>query len=226
MFGLAHLLGIKLMPRIRNWKDLKLYRPSKQSRYRHIDGLFDDPIDWTLIETHLPDLLRVVLSIKAGRITPSTLLRKLGTYSRKNKLYQAMRELGRVVRTEFLLRYLSDSELRRTIQAATNKSEAFNNFTQWLAFGDDLLAENNRDRQRKLIKYNHLVANCVIFHNVQALTRILQEAAQNGMQIDAEVLARLSPYLTEHINRFGSYMLNLDRVIRELYYELGFAASS
>lgn len=224
VFGLAHLLGIKLMPRIRNWKDLKLYRPSKQSRYRHIDGLFDDAIDWKLIETHLPDLLRVVLSIKAGRITASTLLRKLGTYSRKNKLYQAMRELGRVVRTEFLLRYLSDAELRRTIQAATNKSEAFNNFTQWLAFGDDLLAENNRDRQRKLIKYNHLVANCVIFHNVQALTRLLQEATQNGMHIEADVLARLSPYLTEHINRFGSYMLNLNRAVRELSYELDVTA--
>ncbi len=27
VFGLAYLLGIKLMPRIRNWKDLKLFRP-------------------------------------------------------------------------------------------------------------------------------------------------------------------------------------------------------
>jgi TnpA family transposase len=47
-------------------------------------------------------MLRVVLSIKAGRITASTILRKLGTYSRKNRLYQAFRELGRVVRTAFL----------------------------------------------------------------------------------------------------------------------------
>jgi hypothetical protein len=58
------------------------------------------------------------------------------------------------------------------------------------------------------------------------LTRILQEAAQNGMCIEAEVLARLSPYLTEHINRFGSYLVNLNRAIRELHYELGLAASN
>lgn len=223
VFGLAYLLGIKLMPRIRNWKDLKLYRPDSNSYYQHIDQLFDDTIDWQLIETHLPDLLRVVLSIKAGRITPSTLLRKLGTYSRKNKLYQAMRELGRVVRTEFLLRYLSDAELRGTIQAATNKSEAFNNFTQWLAFGDDVMSENNRDRQRKLIKYNHLIANCVIFHNVQSLTRILLEAQQAGVPIESGWLARLSPYLTEHINRFGDYWVNLNRAVRELCYELKLA---
>ncbi len=29
VFGLAYLLGINLMPRIRNWKDMKLFRPSK-----------------------------------------------------------------------------------------------------------------------------------------------------------------------------------------------------
>jgi len=78
VFGLAYLLGIDLMPRIRNWKDLKLFRPSKTSRYKHIDVLFTDVIDWSLIETHLPDMLRVVLSIQEGRISASTLLRKLG----------------------------------------------------------------------------------------------------------------------------------------------------
>ena len=30
IFGLAHLLGIQLMPRIRNWKDLHLLRPSAE----------------------------------------------------------------------------------------------------------------------------------------------------------------------------------------------------
>jgi TnpA family transposase len=39
-------------------------------------------------------------------------LRKLGTASRKNKLYFAFRELGRVVRTMFLLEYISDDALR------------------------------------------------------------------------------------------------------------------
>jgi len=57
VFGLAHLLGIKLMPRIRNWKDLRFFRPSTDARYKHIDSLFTDTIDWDLIETHWPDLL-------------------------------------------------------------------------------------------------------------------------------------------------------------------------
>jgi TnpA family transposase len=39
------------------------------------------------------------------------------------------------MRTMFLLQYISDEELRSTIQSATNKSEAFNGFTKWLSFG-------------------------------------------------------------------------------------------
>jgi TnpA family transposase len=86
VFGLAYLLGIKLMPRIRNWKDLKLFRPNPTTRYTHLEELFSEAIDWELLQTHLPDMLRVALSIKAGRLMPSTILRELGTASRKNKL--------------------------------------------------------------------------------------------------------------------------------------------
>ena len=54
----------------------------------------------------------------------------------------ALRELGRVVRTMFLLRYISETELRQAIHAATNKSELFNEFVQWIAFGgDNVIAE-------------------------------------------------------------------------------------
>ncbi len=43
------------MPRIRNWKELIFYRPSKDAQYRHIDALFRDVIDWKLLETHWQD---------------------------------------------------------------------------------------------------------------------------------------------------------------------------
>jgi len=212
VFGLSYLLGIKLMPRIRNWKDLRLFRASREIRYQHIDEMFSEEIDWELIATHLPDMLRVVLSIKAGKISPSTILRKLTHASRKNKLYFTFRELGRVVRTGFLLNFISDAELRSVIQAATNKSESFNNFIKWLFFGSlGLIAVNDRDEQRKIIKYNHVVANCLIFHNVQSLTRLLHDLSLEGHLFSKEALARLSPYLTEHVNRFGSYKLDLNR---------------
>lgn len=212
IFGLAYLLGIQLMPRIRNWKDLHLYRPGPDSRYAHIDDLFGDQVNWELIETMLPDMLRVALSVKAGTIMPSTILRRLATYSRKNKLYFAFRELGRVVRTVFLLKYVSSLELRHVIQAATNKSEAFNKFLQWVSFGGEgIMKQSVRDEQRKFIKYNHLIANLLAFHTLVTMSGALLQMQQEGHPIDLEALATLSPYRTEHINRFGDYVINANR---------------
>jgi TnpA family transposase len=212
IFGLAYLLGIELMPRIRHWKDQNLFRPAPHISYKHIDELFTAQVDWDLIATLLRDMMRVAVSIRTGNILPSDILRRLNSSSRKNKLYFGFRELGRVVRTIFLLRYLSDAELRRTIQAATNKSERFNQFVQWVSFGgDSVIAENTRDEQRKFIKYNHLVANLLVFHNIVTLSRALDRLQADGLKASAQAMAALTPYQTEHINRFGNYTVNFSR---------------
>jgi Tn3 transposase DDE domain len=203
-------LGIRLMPRIRNWKDLVFYRPDKETTYHHIDSLFTEVIDWQLIETHWQDLLQVVLSIRAGNISSVTLLRKLGHESRKNRLYQAFRELGWVVRTVFLLQYLADPEMRQQITAMTNKVEAYNGVAGWLFFGGEgIIAENDPEEQEKMIKYNDLVANAVIFQNVVDVSRVLHALIAEGYPVKREDVAALSPYLTRHVKRFGPYFIDV-----------------
>ncbi|MBN8503167.1 MAG: Tn3 family transposase [Burkholderiales bacterium] len=223
VFGLAHLLGIKLMPRIRNIKELIFFKAEPGVPYKHIQSLFRGTIDWDLLALHYRDMQRVAVSIKLGKITPSMILRRLGTFSRKNKLYFAFRELGRVIRTMFLLNYINDAELRRSIHAATNKSEEFNNFVKWLFFGGEgTIAENLRHEQRKVIKYSQLVANMVILHNVQWMSRRLKELQSQGFQVGEPVLKALSPYRTAHINRYGDYTLDLSRPVEPIDYKIKF----
>ena len=221
VYGLAYLLGVQLMPRIRHWQDLAFIRPRASAKYKHIDELFTGVADGKLIQTHLPDMLRVALSIMKGKINASTVLRKLGVNSRKNKLYQAFHALGCLVRTEFLLKYINNADLRSIIQSATNKAESFHAFVQWLSFGgDSIIATNNREEQRKFIKYNHLVANCVIFYNVFEISRILNQLLQEGHTIDPKAVAALSPYGRRNLNRFGSYSLNVNRHPLKLRFDI------
>ena len=213
VFALSYLLGIKLMPRIRNWKDLIFYRPDQDVVYEHIDSLFTDTINWQLIRTHWQDLMQVVLSIYTGKISSVTLLRKLGNYSRKNRLYKAFRELGRVIRTIFLLEYIQDPKLRRQITAATNKVESYQGFSKWFFFGgDSIITTNDREEMEKRIKYNDLVANAVIFHNVVDLTNILQQLKREDYLLDKDDWAALSPYLTNQIKRFGDYLVDFSQI--------------
>jgi len=220
VFGLAYLLGIRLMPRIRNWKRLTLYRAASTDTYQHVDALFTDTIDWEIIRTHWQDLMQVVISIQQGHVLPSMLLRKLRHDSRKNRLYRAFRELGRVTRTLFLLNYLSDGALRRRITAVTNQVESYNGFSDWLFFGDDgKIKHNNPLEFERRIKYNDLIANLVMLHNVMEMTRILTDLRREGYPVNRETVSRLSPYLTEHIRRFGEYIIDLDQDVEPPLFE-------
>ena len=72
--------------------------------------------------------------------------------------------------------------------------------------------KNAREEQRKIIRYNNLVANLVVFHNVVSMTRVLQELINEGYPVTPLIVARRSPYKIEHINRFGSYQPRFDQV--------------
>ncbi|MGH2719714.1 MAG: Tn3 family transposase [Actinomycetota bacterium] len=210
--ALAFLFGFDLLPRMRNWKDLDFYRADREVRYAHIDSLFGEPgadvINWRLIETHWADLMQVVISIREGRLSSVLLLRRLRSESRKNNIYKAFREVGRVIRTITLLRYISEADLREEVTAATNKVEAYNGFSAWLRFGSDVIERNDPAEQEKMIKFNSLLANCVIFHTALDMTAVIRQLLDEGWTISPEDLASLSPYLTERIKRFGDYVID------------------
>ena len=83
----------------------------------------------------------------------------------------------------------------------------WNKFAQWAYFGADTIAENVRDDQVKIIKYNHLIANLVIFHNCHTITLALKDLEAKGWELTPELIAMFSPFRTHHLNRFGQYDL-------------------
>lgn len=55
------------------------------------------------------------------------------------------------------------------------------------------------------MKFNALLTNAVIFHNALDIAEIVRQLLEEGWEIAPEDLARVSPYLTEHLQRFGEY---------------------
>jgi TnpA family transposase len=205
VFGLAYLLGIELMPRIKNWRSLKLYRTGTKGS-PHTRSLYSGTIDWALIEAHWEDYLQVVLAIQSGRVSPSWVLARLNRHSRHNRLYLAFQELGRVVRTVYLLNWIADDALRAGVTDGANKVETFHEFSDFLYFGSrGVLRTNNPDEQEKMAIYNQLVANAVMLQNVVDQTHVLHELHQEGYPINKDDLAFMSPYVTRNLNRFGDY---------------------
>jgi TnpA family transposase len=107
--------------------------------------------------------------------------------------------------------------MRRMIQAATCKSEEFNGFIDWIIFGGGgVISDNMRANQRKIIRYKHLLANMLIFHTVVYQTKGINKLRAQGIEISNEILAAMSPYWTDHLNRFGIFQLDMENEAEEV----------
>jgi TnpA family transposase len=123
LFALMQLLGYRFAPRIRNVGETRLYTPTRAHGLTTLSPLIGGPINTATITQHWDEILRLAASIKTGTVTASLMMRKLGAYPRQNGLATALRELGRIERTLFLLDWLQDPELRRTVTAGLNKAK-------------------------------------------------------------------------------------------------------
>lgn len=83
VFGLTYLLGIELMPRIRRWQKLTLYRSDNATSYTKIDTLFGGTVNWALIREHYPQFMQLALAIQSGALAPSAVLARVNSYSTK-----------------------------------------------------------------------------------------------------------------------------------------------
>jgi TnpA family transposase len=122
----------------------------------------------------------------------------------------ALKELGNAVRTTYLLEWVMDESLRRTVHKGTTKIERHHKFTKHLAFGaGGHLRSNNPADLEKAIVYNELVTNAVALQTVADQTQALHALKSNGINIRTSDLAFLSPYATSKLKRFGDFPTNL-----------------
>lgn len=70
VFGLAYLLGIELMPRIRRWRKLNRYRAERSEYYSRRDPLFSGMVNWSLIREHYDLFMQLALAIQSGALAP------------------------------------------------------------------------------------------------------------------------------------------------------------
>ena len=64
--------------------------------------------------------------MKLGYVQASTLLKRLNSYARQHPLYRALKDLGRLYKTDYILRYVHDADLRATVEGMLTQVEHSN----------------------------------------------------------------------------------------------------
>ena len=207
VFALMHLLGFRFAPRIRDLGDTKLYIPKGDATYDALKPMIGGTLNIKAIRAHWDDILRLSTSIKQGTVTASLMLRKLGSYPRQNGLAVALRELGRIERTLFILDWLQSVELRRRVHAGLNKGEARNALARAVFFNRlGEIRDRSFEQQRYRASGLNLVTAAVVLWNTVYLERAANALRGNGHAVDDALLQYLSPLGWEHINLTGDYL--------------------
>ncbi|MGK9326697.1 Tn3 family transposase [Aerococcus urinaeequi] len=213
IFGLTHLLGFKFAPRIRDLSDSKLFIIDKASEYPKLEAILRGQISTKVIKENYQDVLRLAHSIKEGKVSASLIMGKLGSYSRQNSLATALREMGRIEKTIFILNYISDESLRRKIQKGLNKGEAMNGLARAIFFGKQgELRERTIQHQLQRASALNIIINAISIWNTLHLTTAVEYKKRTG-SFNEDLLHHMSPLGWEHINLLGEYHFNSEKVV-------------
>ncbi|WP_249170275.1 transposase, partial [Burkholderia vietnamiensis] len=135
--------------------------------------------------------------------------------SHTNGLAVALREIGRIERTLFILDWLQNVELRRRVHVGLNKGEARNALARSVFFyrlGE--IRDRSFESQRYRASGLNLVTAAIVLWNTVYLDRAVHAMVARGTPPDAVLLPYLSPLGWEHINLTGDYVWREDQNVR------------
>ena len=145
-------------------------------------------------------------TMASGVMSPSQLLRKFAAYPRQHELAFALREIGRVERTLFIINWLLDPSMRRRAQIGLNKGEAHHALKNALRIGrQGEIRDRTTESQHFRMAGLNLLAAIVIYWNTKHLSRVLKERECAGLSCAPEFLAHTSPLGWAHILLTGEY---------------------
>lgn len=209
IFGVTHLLGISYAPRIKNFKEQRLYSFEKTSELKALNYAImpDGRIDTKIIRENWDNILRFITTIKLKETTASQLFRRLSSYSRQHPLYRALKEFGKIIKTIFLLKYIDDVELRQTIEKQLNKLESSNKFAKAVFYGNNQEFQQAVKEEQVITEgCKRLIQNAIVCWNYLYLSQLIYNAEiETEKQNLIQTIRNGSVVTWQHINLQGEY---------------------
>lgn len=221
IFGVCNSLGILFAPRIKNYSDQLLYtfkdipRNSYENKGYKILPSKSMYIDENIIKDQWENILRLLCSIKLGEAKASIILKRLSSYSKQHPLYKAMKEIGRIHKTIFLLRYFDESPLRQNIEKQLNKIELSHLFAKAVFFGNNQeFKYETKEEQEIAVACRHFIQNAIILWNYLFISDKLSEIKEEDeIRKNIELMKNSSIMTWQHVNMHGEYdfIINTDK---------------
>jgi len=211
-FAAFTMLGRRFSPRIRGLHKQRIYRIDKDKDYRELTPLIcqrDRTIHVEWIVDQWDRLGHFYASLECGHTTASTAMRRLNSFTGKNHFYRTNRELGRIFKTEHILRYMSDKYLRQRTRRGLLKGEQLHALARDLNYGKrGRISNRDIQEQRNSCSCLTLILACIVYWQAKEINRVILEGKPESHGIDLSLLEHISPISWENVILYGEYVLD------------------
>src|SRR6266487_4093067 len=208
VFALCHLLGFYFMPRIRDLKDQQLYRVDRAYDYGVFTPLLTKTADLRIVEEQWEEMMRVALSLKQRTAPAHVIVQRLTNSFPSDRLAKAFTNLGRVIKTQYILRYLTDRELRRTVQLQLNKGEYRHKLPRRIFFANQgEFTTGDYEEIMNKASCLSLVSNAILYWNTRKITEIVDQLRAQGDTVEEATLAHISLLPFRHVIPNWTYFI-------------------
>ena len=206
LFGLCYLLGYSFMPRIRDFADQRLYKIDRSAEHGRLDVLFQGAVDVVSIREQWDSLVRLAASLRNRSAPAHVIVQRLAGGSPSDRLTKALRALGRVVKTIYILRYIHEEDLRRKVQLQLNRGEQRHRLARWFFFANQ--GEFRRADYEEIMNKASclsLLSNATLVWNTSEIAKVVERLRAQGETIQDEDLAHIAPLICTHVVPNGTY---------------------
>lgn len=213
IFGITNGIGVFFAPRIKNYKDQLKYT-FKQNPRKSYDKLnykivptAQTYINTDIVEEQWDNILRLLVTIKLRETTASRILKRLSSYSKQHPLYKSLKQVGRMFKTYFLLKYLDELELRQSTEKALNRIELSHQFAKAIFFGNNQeIKVRTKEEQEIAVATRHLIQNVIVLFNYLKISDLLSKTDnESEFQEIVQKVKNGSIMTWQHINIHGEY---------------------
>jgi TnpA family transposase len=141
------------------------------------------------------DILRLLASLKLGRVPSTGIMRTLQVGDKPTRLAKAIAEIGRIEKTIHMLNYLHDESFRRSTLIQLNLGEGRHSLGRAVFHGKrGELHQRYREGQEDQLGALGLVLNIITLWNTIYMDAAINQLRQEGFPVYDEDVARLSAY--------------------------------
>lgn len=210
--SVAKLLRFDLCPQLAGLPDCRLWVPRGVEIPDSLERVVLPTISEKAIVDAWDGILRLIASIKLGKVSVSWALARNGSAARGAVVQRGLDQLGRLLRTIFLCDYMTNPEFRRELHTLLNRGESVHQLQRAIHFGRLAPERGRRSDELKTISGAHaLMTNMVIAWNTAHEEEVIAKLRAAGDKISDELVRHIGPVWFGNINMRGTMSFRVER---------------